>query len=299
MKKVCVITGMTATGKSEFSLECAQQFNGEIISADSVAIYKQCTIGSAKIPLKQRRNIAHYLIDELDYRKPYNVKIFQEQARKYIDDIHQRGKLPIIVGGTGMYIKALLYDYQFNTEEEVLSFAGRSNASLYQELLAIDPESTRTIHENNRKRVMRALSIYYTQNKTKSELIKDQTHALCYDANVFIFSREREQMYQAINERVDQMMADGLEQEVRELTINQEAWSYQSMQAIGYREFQAYFNHEISKEACIEQIKQDTRRFAKRQVTWFKHQMPGEWVDSAHIQRDELKEKIKAWLERN
>ncbi|CAM4269802.1 tRNA (adenosine(37)-N6)-dimethylallyltransferase MiaA [Erysipelothrix aquatica] len=281
MKKIVVIAGVTASGKTKMGVALAHRFNGEIISADSVAVYRELNIGSAKPSMEEREGIIHHLIDVTSIEEPYHVAQFQKDARAAIAAIHAKGKLPIIVGGTGLYINALVNDYRF--EEEVPdvkdSFEGIDDDTLYQMLQERDSEAAQSVHPNNRKRIVRTLNMLQ-DGKTKTEIHENQKNVALFDACIFFLQTDRVVLYERINKRVDMMMAQGLESEVSCLLHhNPKLFELQALQAIGYREFEPFFNHEISAEARDELIKRNTRRFAKRQITWFKHQTPSQWID--------------------
>lgn len=281
MKKIVVIAGVTASGKTKMGVALAHRFNGEIISADSVAVYRELNIGSAKPSMEEREGIIHHLIDVTSIEEPYHVAQFQKDARAAIAAIHAKGKLPIIVGGTGLYINALVNDYRF--EEEVPhvkdSFEGIDDDTLYQMLQERDSEAAQAVHPNNRKRIVRTLNMLQ-DGKTKTEIHENQKNVALFDACIFFLQTDRAVLYERINKRVDMMMAQGLEAEVScLLDHNPKLFELQALQAIGYREFEPFFNHEISAEARDELIKRNTRRFAKRQITWFKHQTPSQWID--------------------
>lgn len=299
MKKVLVITGLTASGKSKLGIDLAKRYNGEIISADSVAVYKHLDIGSAKLPIEDREGVVHHLIDVLDYTEGYNVAEFQKQGRQLIEDIHKRNKLPIVVGGTGLYVNALLNDYRFEKElDQPENLDDRPNEILYKELLMLDPEAASTIHVNNRKRVLRALDRVKQHDKTSQEITSYNKDERLYDACVFFLQGDRAKMYERIESRVDMMFDHGLIEEVQNL-YNQtpNLFSLQSIQSIGYREFEGFFNKELSLEEVRSLIKRNTRRFAKRQITWFKHQTPNITLDI--FKEDmllEVDKVVKQWL---
>ena len=295
MQKVLVIVGPTAIGKSGFGIKMAQKYNGEIISGDSVQVYRGFDIGSGKITKEEAQGIKHYLIDIKDYNEEYNVAEFQKEARKLIAEISSRNKLPIIVGGTGLYIKATLYDYEF--KEEVIEddpFEEYSNEELYALLNKVDPEALEKIHVNNRKRLVRALNIYNKTKEKMSENIKAQNHEMLYDAKIIGLSDERTNVYHNIERRVDLMFEAGLENEVRNLIASGVSFSDKPMEAIGYKQFEAYFKGEIDIERVRELIKRDSRRFAKRQYTWFNNQTPIQWYNVHNL--DEASEEIARWL---
>ena len=280
MKKVLAIVGPTAVGKTSLGIACAKEFNGEVISGDSIQVYKGLDIGSAKINEKEKQGIAHYLIDIKEADDFYSVKEFQEKGRELIEDISKRGKLPIIVGGTGLYIKALLYDYVFYDEKEKdETFDELSNEEIYNILLKKDPECLNKIHVNNRKRLVRALNILKKHDLGISKIKNKQEHILLYDAKIIGLTKERAELYGAIEERIDKMLDDGLLDEIQGLLDKGITFNSQSMQGIGYKEFEPYFNHEKSLEDCINEVKRNTKHFAKRQYTWFNNQMPVFWFD--------------------
>lgn len=280
MQKVLVIVGPTASGKTAFGIKCAKKYNGEIISGDSIQIYKGLDIGSAKIKEEEKEGVVHHLIDIKDPKDNYSVKEFQEIARKLIDDISSRGKLPIVVGGTGLYIKALLYDYTFFDEEEKDDdFKDLSNEDIYNILLKEDPKCLEKIHVNNRKRLVRALNILKKHGTGISQIKDKQEHKLIYDAKLIGLTKPREILNEKINLRVDLMFKEGLKEEVDSLLSKGISFSDQSMQGIGYKEFKDYYDGNKTLEEVKETIKTNTRHFAKRQYTWFNNQMDIEWVE--------------------
>jgi tRNA dimethylallyltransferase len=300
MKKVLVVAGVTGVGKSAFGVKLAKLFNGEIISGDSVAVYQELTIGSAKIHADEMDNIDHHGINLLSLKDKFNVRDFQKYGRVKIDEIIARGKLPIIVGGTGLYIRALLYDYEFQDEQEVdLDWMETlSNDELHHELSIVDSQQASMIHKNNRKRVIRALSIAKTSQKSKTELISEQSHSLVYDALILSCVMPREQLYQKLNLRVEKMMEAGLLEEVRQ-AITIAGWDHPAMAAIGYKEFKSFFEGDIDLKTAVGLVQRNTRRFAKRQITWFKHQMTCRWVDMSN--EDDVSqtiEEVEVWMSR-
>ena len=291
MQKVLVIVGPTASGKTGFGVDLAKKLNGEIISGDSIQVYRGFNIGSAKVKEEEKENIPHYLIDILDPKDNYSVKDFQEMGRKYIDEISKKGKLPIIVGGTGLYIKALLYDYVFFDEDEKdEEYLDLSNEDIYEILKKEDPEALEKIHINNRKRLVRALNILRKHGKGISKIKAEQKHELLYDAKIIGLTKEKEFLKELINKRVDLMIEEGLVDEIKRLLDNGSKFTDQSMQAIGYKEFEGYFNGTKSLKDCIESIKTNTRHLAKRQYTWFRNQMPIEWFEDKQKAIDSIME---------
>ncbi len=300
MKKVCIIVGPTGVGKTSLSIELAKTFNGEIISGDSMQVYKEMSIGTAKITKEEMEGIPHHLVDCYQFDEEYHVKKFQEKAREAIDDITSRGKLPIICGGTGLYIKSVLYDYSFSDEKEDQEFIdflnSRSKDELYGLLQIVDPKSCEKIHKNNKQRVIRCLCIAHSGEK-KSEVEEKQSHEMIYDAYIIGLTLPREQLYQRINERVDLMMKQGLLEEITHLTtLKDDVWNLQSMQGIGYKEWQDYFHRNKTKEECVELVKKNSRNFAKRQYTWFNNQMKVSWYDKNEDYQLQIRKDIEEWL---
>ena len=280
MEKILVIVGPTASGKSSFGVKCAKAFNGEIISGDSIQIYEGLNIGSAKVRKEETEGIVHHLIDIKKANENYSVKEFQEKGRQLIKEISERGKLPIIVGGTGLYIKALIYDYTFFDEEEKDDqYEDLSNEEIYDILKKEDAASLEKIHVNNRKRLVRALNVLRKHGEGIAQIKNAQEHKLVYDTKVIGLTKPREELNELINRRVDLMFEEGLEQEVRGLLDKGITFENQCMQAIGYREFKDYIEGNKTLDEVKEEIKKDTRHFAKRQYTWFNNQMDIEWHD--------------------
>ena len=293
MQKVLVIVGPTAVGKTDFGIECANTFNGEIISGDSIQIYKGLDIGSAKPTKEELSKAKHHLIDIKEADENYSVKQFQELGRQCIEDISKRGKLPIIVGGTGLYIKACLYDYVFfDEDEEDFQYPDLSNEELYELLKQKDPEALEKIHVNNRKRLIRALNIYEKHHKGISSIKNEQEHKPIYDCLIIGLTADKEILYQRINQRVDRMMKEGLIKEIDGLLKKGISFEKQSMQGIGYKEFKAYYDKEKTLEECVEDVKKNSRHFAKRQYTFFNHQLNVNWFTD----KDEAMKMIEGWM---
>ncbi|MCA1030156.1 tRNA (adenosine(37)-N6)-dimethylallyltransferase MiaA [Bacillus timonensis] len=286
-----VLIGPTAVGKTKLSIDLAKKLNAEIISGDSMQIYKGMDIGTAKISKEEMGGIAHHLIDIKDPTESFSVAEFQSIVRKKIEEIQNRGKVPMIVGGTGLYIQSVIYDYEFTPTvsdndyrlllEKRVSQYGID--LIYDELKRIDPESAEKIHPNNTRRVIRALEIYKTTGITMSEYIKQQEHTLLYHCTMIGLTMSRELLYKRINERVDKMIEEGLLDEVSKL-YHQGVKDCQSIQAIGYKELYQYFDKNITLEQAIEQLKQNSRRYAKRQLTWFRNKMDINWFDMTEQQ---------------
>ena len=281
MDVLCIV-GPTAVGKTKMSIELAKQLNGEIISGDSMQIYRGMDIGTAKATMDERQGIPHHLIDEKNPDEPYSVAAFQQTVRAKMEEIKSRGKLPIIVGGTGLYIKSVLYDYEFAGESESkeideAKYGHLSNEELHAKLAAVDEAGAKDIHPNNRKRVIRALEIYETSGVKKSEMIEKQEHKMIYDACLIGLTDDRNVLYDRINKRVDTMYETGLVEEVKALFDEGIPAESQSIRAIGYKELYDYFKGLISLEESKELIKRNSRRYAKRQYTWFNNQMDVTW----------------------
>lgn len=279
-KKVLVIVGPTAVGKTSFGIECANRYNGEIISGDSIQIYKGLDIGSAKATKDEQSKAVHHLIDIKEPSENYSVKDFQERGRFLIGELTKQNKLPIVVGGTGLYIKALLYDYEFKDEENNDNpYDELTNEQIYDILLKEDPESLEKIHINNRKRLVRALNVLRKHGTGISKIQAQQEHKMLYDAKIIGLTKDREQLYKDINKRVDMMIDEGLLEEIKGLLERGISFDDQCMQGIGYKEFRAYFEGVATPQECIELVKKNTRHFVKRQYTWFNNQMPIEWYE--------------------
>lgn len=293
MQKVLVIVGPTAVGKTSFGIKCAEAFNGEIISGDSIQIYKGLDIGSAKPNLHEQNSAKHYLIDIKDPSDNYSVKDFQDLGRTYINKISNENKLPIVVGGTGLYIKALLYDYEFMDEEiDDNQYEELSNEDIYNKLKEVDPKCLDKIHINNRKRLVRALNVYEKHKIGISEIKQKQEHKPIYDCLIIGLTKNRQELYELIDRRVDKMISDGLLEEIEKLLASGITFENQCMQAIGYKEFKDYFMNTKSLQDCINEVKTNSRHFAKRQYTFFNNQLNVKWFDNV----DEALGEVKKWL---
>ena len=280
---IIVIAGPTCSGKSSLAIKLALALDAEIINGDAFQVYKYFNIGTAKPTLKERDIVPHHLFDFVDPNNNFNVKDYQELARKTIADLEDKKKNIIIVGGTGLYQKATLYDFSFDDEDnhaDMSDLALLTNEELYEVLKQIDEKSTETIHVNNRKRVLRAIEIYRLHGKTKTSIIDSQEHKLLYDVMFIGLNVEREKLYNDINNRVDEMIKDGLVEEVTNLKSKYPA-SIHAFQAIGYKELLAYLDHKLTLNEAIELIKKNSRNYAKRQMTYFKNQLPMKWFDNA------------------
>ncbi|MCL2699021.1 MAG: tRNA (adenosine(37)-N6)-dimethylallyltransferase MiaA [Defluviitaleaceae bacterium] len=288
MKPLVVIAGPTACGKTAASIELAKRLNGEIISADSMQIYKHMDIGTAKPMPEERQGIKHYLIDELFPDEEYSVCTFAHLARQYAREIYAKGKTPILVGGTGFYINAFINDTEFtgttadpDLRERMYNMAReQGNGAVYEILRAIDPEACETIHSNNLKRVIRAIEFHSQTGKKISGHNREQKEKTgCYNTAFFVLHMPREKLYRRIEERVDSMIEHGLADEVRRLLDMGYSPGLTSMRGLGYKELIPYIQGGITLPQAIETLKRNTRHFAKRQITWFKHQSDGYWID--------------------
>ncbi|WP_281676916.1 tRNA (adenosine(37)-N6)-dimethylallyltransferase MiaA [Eggerthia catenaformis] len=300
MKKVIVIVGPTAVGKTKMGVRLAQKYNGEVISGDSMQIYKRMNIGTAKVTKEEMEGIVHHCIDMKEPNETYSVSQFQKTVRDLIDNIISRNKVPIIVGGTGLYIKAVLYDYHFDQSKRLFDkdkYKDYTNHQLYDYLKIIDPTSAKTIHINNRRRILRAIEIYETTGIKKSENEEKQSHQMIYDAYLLGLSIHRELLYKRINQRVDQMFLLGLKEEVDYLISRGCTKDLQSMKAIGYKEWFTDDNLETIKE----KIKIHSRQYAKRQYTWFNNQMPVKWymIDEKGFEDslEDIERDVNEWME--
>ena len=300
MKKVLVIAGPTAAGKTGFSITMAEKLNAEVISGDSIQVYRGLDIGSGKVTKEEMGDITHHLIDILSPKDSYSSADFQRMARKIIDE----SDTPMIIcGGTGLYLKACLYDYSFNKEEEGPStdpaLEQYTNEELYAMLEKIDPVQIQKIHVNNRKRLMRSLTIAQRSGKPQSEIEKEQSHEMIYDAFIAGCTMDREKLYAKINRRVEMMFENGLKNEIETLLNQGVTFSDASMQGIGYKEWESYFRGNMTEEEVKEEIQKHSRQFAKRQYTWFRHQMPVHWFDISEKEDTErMINEIMAWYQR-
>lgn len=287
-KKLVILTGPTAVGKSALSIALAKEIGGEIISADSMQVYRHMNIGSAKIKPEEMDGVPHHLIDVLEPTDEFNVVIFQKMAKEAVEDIRSRGHIPILVGGTGFYIQAVLYDIDFTYNDEDTSLRTQleelartqGNEVLYEQLKQIDPESCGIIHANNVKRVIRAIEFYRKTGKKISQHNKEQRENTSpYNFNYFVLNDDRTKLYEKIDRRVDEMIRQGLVEEVEKLKSMGCTRDLVSMQGLGYKEILDYLNGDCSLEEAVCLIKRDTRHFAKRQLTWFRREKDVTWVD--------------------
>lgn len=297
-KPLIILTGPTAVGKTSLSLSLAKELEGEIVSADSMQVYRYMDIGTAKIRKEERQGIAHHLIDVLDPWEDFNVVRFQEMAREALGKIWERGHIPIVTGGTGFYIQALLYDIHFteNNEDsslrkELEDYARENGAeALHSRLEKVDEKAAVQIHFNNVKRVIRALEFYYQTGKKISEHNEEERKRTSpYDFKYFVLNDEREHLYARINQRVDLMMEEGLVEEVQKLKEMGCDSTMVSMQGLGYKEILSYLEGECTLDEAVYKIKRDTRHFAKRQITWFKRERDVIWLHKPDYDYDETK----------
>ena len=294
--KVIVICGPTASGKTALSIELAKKINGEIVSADSMQIYKDMDIGSAKPTKEEMQGIKHYLIDCVSPDVRYSVAEYKKEAEKAISEILEKGKTPIIVGGTGLYVDSLIYgityketsfdeDYR-NMLEQRAEKEGLEN--LYNEACKIDEKAMQTISPNDKKRIIRVLEIYHETGKTKTmQEIESRSEEVKYDYKVFALNMDREKLYERINKRVDIMLEQGLVQEVENLKNKYKKYPT-AMQALGYKEIKEYLDGFTSLEEAVEKVKQETRRYAKRQLTWFRKNKQTIWLDALAKREDNV-----------
>lgn len=288
MNNLIILTGPTAVGKTALSIALAKAVNGEIISADSMQVYRKMNIGTAKITRDEMCGVPHHLIDILDPDEEFNVVLFKQYALAAMDEIYERGRIPIVVGGTGFYIQALLYDvdftendgdFEYRHELEALA-AERGSAYLHSMLEAVDPESADKIHENNIRRVIRALE-FYRKTGTKISLHNETESAKesPYNFEYFVLNDDRQRLYDRIDRRVDIMLEDGLVGEVRELLEEGYSADLVSMQGLGYKEIAQYLDGACTLDEAVTALKTGTRHFAKRQLTWFRREKHVTWID--------------------
>lgn len=302
-KPLIILTGPTAVGKTELSVKLAKALQGEIISADSIQVYKYMDIGSAKVTKEEMEGVKHYLIDELMPDKEFNIFYFKEKAKEYVNEIYKNNHIPIVAGGTGFYIQSLLYDIEFKNEEsndqirnELYQLYEKQGAAYIHNMLKeIDPESAAAIHENNVKRVIRAIE-YYQLNGEKISTHNDREKQKNspYKFKYYCLNMDRKLLYERINKRVDIMVENGLVEEVKSLLNMGYSKNLVSMQGIGYKEIILYLEGNITLEEAVEMIKQETRRFAKRQLTWFRREKEVTFINYEDFDFD--KEKVLEFM---
>lgn len=293
-----VLTGPTAVGKTKLSIALAKAVGGEIISADSMQVYRYMDIGSAKITPQEMQGVKHYMIDVLDPWDSFNVVIFQQMCEKALKEIYKNGHIPIVTGGTGFYIQALLKKIDFTENEEDTVYrkelehtAEKEGAKKLHEMLAkVDPEAADAIHPNNVKRVIRALEYFQlTGEKISLHNEREKEKGSAYQSCYFVLNDERDKLYQRIEQRIEEMLQDGLVEEVKRLKEMGCRRDMVSMQGLGYKEILAYLDGEYTYEQAVEILKRDTRHFAKRQLTWFRREEDVIWVDKNKFGYDEQK----------
>lgn len=275
MKKIIIIAGATASGKSAIAIELAKKLNTDVISADSMQIYKKMDIGTAKVTKEESQGVRHRMIDIIEPDRTYSVAQYVDDCEKIIQTVAQSDKIPLICGGTGLYIDGLIFDYQFGVErndklraELSAEYDKDGGEKLYAEILRLDPEDAIKFHKNNKPRLIRAMEIYLLSGKVKSEI--GAIKQLKRDVELYVTDIDRSILYNRINQRVDKMLDEGLLSEIDDLINSGITFDMQSMQGIGYKEFAGYYNGAIDLAHVIDTIKQNTRNYAKRQITWFK-----------------------------
>lgn len=286
-KPLIILAGPTAVGKTAISVQLAKRIGGEIVSADSMQVYRGMDIGTAKVTREEMQGVPHHLIDVLDPREPFNVCTFQRLAREAMRDIYEAGHVPILVGGTGFYIQSVLYDIDFDEkadsegvrEELQRELAENGPEAMHEELGQVDPEAAAAIHPHNTKRVLRALEFYRTTGRKISEHNAEQREKHSpYDFLYFVLTMERETLYRRIDMRVDRMVEEGLFEEVKRLRDEGLTSDLVSMQGLGYRQVFDYLEGAAARDEAVERIKRETRHFAKRQITWFKREPDARWI---------------------
>lgn len=298
-----ILTGPTASGKTALSVELAKRIGGEIISADSMQVYRHMDVGSAKVTVEEMDGVPHHLIDVLDPQDAFNVVVFQEMAKKAMEKIYANGHIPIIAGGTGFYIQALLYDIDFTENDGDMEYRHKLECMakeqgpevLHEMLKKVDPPSAEAIHANNVKRVIRALEFYEKTGQRISDHNEEERQKESpYNFAYYVLNMDRPRLYERIDLRVDKMVESGLEEEVKKLKDMGCTRDMVSMQGLGYKEILDYLAGEISLEEAVYIIKRDTRHFAKRQLTWFKREKEVTWVEQGNFGFD--REKILEWM---
>lgn len=304
-RPLIILTGPTAVGKTDLSLGLAKMINGAVISADSMQVYRHMDIGSAKIKPEEMQGIPHYLVDVLEPEEEFHVVRFQEYAKACMEKIYQQGQIPIVTGGTGFYIQALLYGIDFTSQQEDKEYRKyleqiartRGPAALHEMLAQIDEKSAEIIHENNVRRVIRALEFYHLSGQKISEH-NEQERMRCspYHFAYFVLNDDRNRLYERIEQRVDQMMAEGLLEEVAKLKEMGCRKHMTSMQGLGYKELLDYLEGNCTLEEAVYRIKRDTRHFAKRQLTWFRREREVIWISKPEF--DDQNDRILAYMKK-
>ena len=296
MKKIIVITGPTGVGKTKLSVELAKKYNGEIINADAMQVYKDLNIGTAKIREVEKEGIPHHLFDIKSVFEEYSIYDYQTDCRNKIDEVLSRGKTPILVGGTGLYIKSALYDYKLEekTNANTDNYDNLSNEELYQELTKLDNKASLKINMNNRKRVINAIN-YYKNNG--SSIIDNKTDKLLYDSLFIGLTTDRDNLYNIINKRVDKMVDDGLIEEVKKF-FDKNIYTKPLTGGIGYKELYQYFEGKCTLEESLNLIKRNSRRYAKRQYTFFNHQLPVIWFNTDYNNFNNTINEVSSYIDK-
>lgn len=303
-----ILTGPTAVGKTDLSIQLAKAVDAEIVSADSMQIYKYMDIGSAKVTEEEMQGVKHYLVDEIEPDMPFSVSEYKRMAEEYIDEISSRGKNVIVTGGTGLYLNSLIYDMDFGKSDANQELREELNKELeengpvymYEKLVSLDKEAAERIHPNNTKRVIRAIEVAMSGEKM-NDFSKDLRYNKKYRPIIIVLNRDRQALYDRINLRVDIMLKNGLIEEVKGLLEKGYTKDMISMQGIGYKEIIKYFDGEYTLDEAIEIIKRDSRRYAKRQLTWFRRYEDAKWFeidkfDSAEELKDAVVSYVKEML---
>ena len=296
MNKIIVITGPTGVGKTKLSVELAKKYNGEIINADAMQIYKDLNIGTAKIREDEKENIPHHLFDIKDVHKDYSIYDYQTDCRIKIEEVLSRNKTPILVGGTGLYIKSALYDYKLEEKTNITddNYDNLSNLELYQELVKLDNKASLKINMNNRKRVINAINYY---KNTGNSITENKTDKLLYDVLFIGLTTDRENLYNIINKRVDKMVDAGLIDEVKYFYDNN-IYTKPLTGGIGYKELYKYFKGECSLDEALDLIKRNSRRYAKRQYTFFNHQLPVVWFNTDYNNFNNTIDEVSSYIDK-
>ena len=293
MNKIIVVTGPTAVGKTKLSIELAKKYHGEIINADAVQVYIGLDIGSAKVTKEEMEGIPHHLFDIKEVNEDYTIYHYQQDCRRLISEIQKRGNIPILVGGTGLYIKAALYDYKLSKEKENNTYDNLTTEELYHELIKLDKDIQ--IDKNNRRRLIRALNYYKENNKSIND---NKTDKLLYDTIFIGLTTDREILYNKINDRVDIMIKEGLLDEVKSF-YEKGIRTKPLLSAIGYKELYEYFDGNTELDAAIDNIKKNSRHYAKRQYTFFNHQLPVAWFETDYNNFNNTIKKVSSYVDKN
>lgn len=297
MKKIIVITGPTGVGKTKMSIELAKKYNGEIINADAMQVYKGLNIGTAKITEDEKESILHHLFDIKNVDEEYSIYNYQKDCRNKIEEVLAKGKLPILVGGTGLYIKSALYDYKLEEtkHKELDNYDDKTNEELYEELSKLDSKAVLKIDINNRRRIINAINHY---KNTGISITENKTNKLLYESLFIGLTTDRENLYNIINKRVDKMVSSGLIEEVKSF-YDKKIYTKPLTGGIGYKELYKYFDGLISLEESLELIKRNSRRYAKRQYTFFNHQLPIKWFNTDYSNFNNTIKDVSNYIDNN